>query len=297
MNLDDLTLFIQVVELKSFTRAAEVSGLPKSTVSRRIRALEDSLQTRLLERTTRSLTLTEVGEAFLHRAQKILQQVEETQQQITKSQGEFSGTLTLYGEEYLFDLCSEQISDFFERYPELSLTLHSHSENSQQMMEKRFDLMLMVGEQPDSSFIAVPLAKLQFDLYISPQLALKAKGTLSDEALLQTQPIALQEVAMQQCWPHTAFPLNRPPRFCVQSPRLLTDIVLQGKAIGCLPVAYANHQVHKGKLKTLFKGQYRFAQTIYGVYHSRWYVPAKVKLLLEDIRQQLPSLLAELEKS
>lgn len=293
MNLDDLALFVQVVELKSFTRAAEVNDLPKSTVSRRIRALEDSLETRLLERTTRSLTLTEVGEVFLHQAQQILRQVEETHRQITKSQGEYSGALTLYGAEYLFDLCSEQVSDFFERYPALSLTLHSYPENPQDLMDKRFDLMLMVGEQPDSSFIAVPLAKLHFDLYMG------VEGTnghqLNDEALLNNMPIAVQETSMQQCWPHARLPLLRPPRYSVQSPRLLTNIVVQGKAIGCLPVVFANHEVQQGRLKALFDGKYRFAQTIYGVYHSRRYVPAKVKLLLEDIRQHLPVLLTQLE--
>lgn len=98
MNLDDIALFIQVVEQGSFTKAADLNDLPKSTISRRIRNLEDSLQCRLLERTTRKLTLTDVGQEFLHRAYEITTHIEETQRQISRSQDDYTATLPCTGQ-------------------------------------------------------------------------------------------------------------------------------------------------------------------------------------------------------
>ncbi|MCH4294888.1 LysR family transcriptional regulator [Shewanella sp. 3B26] len=296
MNLDDVALFVQVVEQGSFTKAAELSGLPKSTVSRRIRDLEQSLRARLLERTTRHLLLTEVGEAFLLRARAILAAVEATELEVAGAQQTFEGELTLYAPDFLMEWCSPQIARFFDSYPELSLRVHDIGQTSSTLADKRFDLLLTLGALRDSSFIAHPMAKLQFDLYATPEYLQQHPLPEHPQILGQGHALAIMELAsLDLCWPLAKIPLFQRPRFCTQSPYLLRSLVLQHKVIGYLPVAMAGDLVTQGKLVPLYNRAARTAEQLYGVYHSRRFVPEKVKLLMEDIRAGLPGRLQQLE--
>ncbi len=288
MNLDDITLFIQVVEQGSFTKAADLNDLPKSTISRRIRNLEDSLQCRLLERTTRKITLTDIGQAFLQRAYELTTHIEETQRQISHSQDDYAGNLTLYGAEYLFRMGLDHINHFLQHYDNLSISIHTSSLPLNRMSECRFDLMLSIGELPDSSFVAVPLAELHYDLFISPKYLNLIGNDVTEEDVLTKHNIAIQELANNtQCWPHDKLPLKRSPRFVVESPDLLAGYVEEGMAIGCLPIALAKNEVGEGRLVNMFKSKYRFPMTVYAIYHSRRYVPAKVKLLIEELKDKM----------
>ncbi len=288
MNLDDIALFIQVVEQGSFTKAADLNDLPKSTISRRIRNLEESLQCRLLQRTTRKLTLTDVGQEFLHRAYDITTRIEETQRHISRSQYDFAGNLTLYGPEYLFRLGTSHINNFLLSYDNLSISIHTSSLPLNLMTERRFDLMLSIGALPDSSFVAVPIAELHYDLYISPKYLNLIGESVTEEEVLAKHNIAIQELANKEhCWPHDKLPLKRSPRFTVESPNLLTDYVKEGMAISFLPEPLAKHEVKAGRLLNLFQSQYRFPMTVYAIYHSRRHVPAKVKLLIEELKNKM----------
>jgi len=296
MNLDDIALFIQVVEQGSFTKAADLNDLPKSTISRRIRNLEDSLQCRLLERTTRKLTLTDVGQEFLHRAYEITSHIEETQRKVSRSQEDYAGNLTLYGPEYLFRMGTSHINRFLEQYSNLSISIHTSLLPFSSMSERRFDLMLSIGEQPDSSFIAVPLATLQYDLYISPSYLNSIGDNINKEAVVNKYNVAIQELNNgSHCWPHEKLPLERAPRFMVESPQLLTQYIVEGMAVGCLPVALAAPHVDDNHLLPLFESKYRFPMTVYAIYHSRRYVPAKVKLLIEELKDKLQEVIHRLE--
>ncbi|WP_026971829.1 LysR family transcriptional regulator [Aliagarivorans marinus] len=296
MNLEDIALFVQVVEQGSFTKAAALNDLPKSTISRRIRSLEDALHCRLLERTTRKLTLTGVGQQFLHRAYEITKHIEETQQQISQSQDDYSGNLTLYGPEHLFRMGTGQIGNFLKSYPSLSISIHTSALPLSAMTERRFDLMLTIGDLPDSSLIAVPIATLDYDLYISPEYLSHVGVDVTEEEVVATHNIAIQELSNHtHCWPHETLPLKRAPRFLVESPGLLTEYVKQGMAVGCLPVSLVRDEIAARQLISMFESRYRFSVPVYAVYHSRRYVPAKVKLLITEIREKLQTTIDELE--
>ncbi|MCG7585465.1 LysR family transcriptional regulator [Photobacterium sp. OFAV2-7] len=297
MKLDDMELFVKVVEQGSFTKAADYCEIPKSTVSRRIRDLEQSLKTRLLERTTRRLHLTEVGEAFFHKAQQILQEVETTEKEIAQKQGDYSGKLTVYAPDCILELCVDHVAQFCQDYPDISLNLHSDSQPQHLMAEKRFDLQLNIGEQPDSSFIARPLATLHFDYFASPDY-LAAHGVpktpadlqrLSTLTLTQGNPKAMAWRFHQQ-----ELPLNH--KCCVDSPYVLRALAVAGQGICCLPTIMVSNEIAANKLVRLFDGQYAFQQNLYGVYHSRRYVPNKVKLLLDEVEMLLQARIDSLEE-
>src|SRR5579872_388303 len=93
MDLNDIVVFTKVVETKSFTGAADVLGLPKSTVSRKLAQLEERLGVRLVQRTTRKLALTEIGEAYYARCSRIVADVAAAEQLVTDMQSSPRGRL------------------------------------------------------------------------------------------------------------------------------------------------------------------------------------------------------------
>lgn len=285
MKLDDMELFVHVVEQGSFTKAADFCDLPKSTVSRRIRDLEASLTTRLLERTTRHLHLTEVGEAFYHKAKQILQEVEITEKEIAQKQGDYAGKLTVYAPDSILELCIDHISRFCQEYPDISLVLHSSSQPQNLMPDKRFDLLVDIGTQPDSSFIARPLATLNYNYYASPDyLALHGEPQSPADLHHFTTLTLNQSNQKAMAWHFNQQELPLRHKCAVDSPYVLRALATDGQGICCLPLVLAAREVQANRLVPLFDGQQAFPLTVYGIYHSRRFVPSKVKLLLDDMK-------------
>ncbi|CAG23747.1 hypothetical protein PBPRB1899 [Photobacterium profundum SS9] len=298
MKLDDMELFVKVVEQGSFTKAADYCEIPKSTVSRRIRDLEQSLKTRLLERTTRRLHLTEVGEAFYHKAQQILKEVETTEKEIAQKQGDYSGKLTVYAPDCILELCVDHVAQFCQDYPDISLNLHSDSQPQHLMAEKRFDLLLNIGTQSDSSFIARPLATLSYDYFASPDYLAIDGEPKTPADLHQFSTLTLNQnnqKAMEWYFNQQELPLTH--KCTVDSPYVLRALAVANQGICCLPTIMVSNEIQANKLVRLFDGQHAFQQVLYGVYHSRRYVPNKVKILLDDVEMQLQARIDSIEGS
>lgn len=167
-DLSSLELFVKVVDLGSYTAAAEAFGVSKSHVSRQVSALEDRLGARLLNRTTRTLTLTEAGRMFHDRCTDILGQIEDAERAVTSLQTNPRGELRIsapmtFGVRYLAPV----IAEFMERNPELSVDAQLN-DRWIDVVEDGFDLAVRIGKLPDSSLIARRLADVRLFAYASP---------------------------------------------------------------------------------------------------------------------------------
>lgn len=167
---DDLIPFAQVVACGSFTGAARRTGMPKSTVSRRMATLEASLGERLLIRGTRALRLTEFGEAILHHGQRMLDDVSAVADTAQHRQVTPSGQLRVslppeFQELSLLPL----VRAYTARYPQVRLELDV-SPHPVDLMAGRFDLAVRVARQApdDGTLVARPLTELPHGLYASP---------------------------------------------------------------------------------------------------------------------------------
>jgi len=172
LNLDanDLVLFARIMEAGSFSKAAERVGLPKSTLSRRITALEATLGERLLTRSTRRLTITEFGEGILDHARRLLEETEATAALALHRQATPQGVLRVsmppdFGE---LDLAPALI-DFAAHYPAVRLELDL-SPRRVDLVAERFDLAVRVASQlpDDSTLVARRLTQFRTNLYASP---------------------------------------------------------------------------------------------------------------------------------
>lgn len=167
--LNDMALFVEVVKAKSFRRAAEAIGMPNSTLSRRIGALEKAIGLRLLHRTTRRIELTEAGQLYFERSKRIVDEARLAHEQLGEMLAQPSGLLRVslpvdFGTIYLAPL----IAEFAQCYPGISFEFDL-TPRRVDMVAEPFDVAIRMGELADSQLIARQLARLPRYLYASPR--------------------------------------------------------------------------------------------------------------------------------
>lgn len=167
-QLDGIDIFVAVVQARSFSGAARNLGISKSSVSKRLRRLEDRLGARLLDRTTRTLTLTDAGRGFFERCARILEDLSEAELAISLLHEAPRGTLRLalpmsFGIRYAGDA----VAEFLQLYPEVDIDMHL-SDRKVDIVDEGFDLAVRIGDLADSSLIARKLAPTRLYIVASP---------------------------------------------------------------------------------------------------------------------------------
>jgi len=184
MDIAELQAFVKVVQAGSFTRAAETLGTQKATLSRTVSQLEARLGVRLLERTTRSLSLTEVGRELFERAVGILGAVEDAERLVQQIHAEPRGVLRLTcGVEFGMLAVSGWIEGYLARYPQVAVEA-DFTGRLVDLVHEGFDLAIRIGALEDSRLAARRLGSLDYGLFASRDY-LARRGT----------PAAPQELA------------------------------------------------------------------------------------------------------
>ncbi len=187
-DADDLLLFARVAESGSFSRAAERVQLPKSTVSRRIAALEKRLGERLLQRTTRKLVITEFGQGVLDHARALSEEVDAALAFALSRQARPSGRLRVsMPGDFASNALEQPLADFVRDFPAVALELDL-SPRRVDLIGENFDLAIRMGElQDDAQLAARRLAVFTTGLYAAPTLLREHGEPLEPEAL-RTMP-------------------------------------------------------------------------------------------------------------
>src|SRR5690606_1814953 len=155
-SLKDLRAFKAVAEHRSFRRAAELLGVTRSSLSHTVRGLEDRLCTRLLHRTTRSVSLTESGEQFLARLDPILGDLNQLLEEVAGAHGRPTGTLRINGSEAAIRLLLTLVPEFLARYPGVELDLVAQGQLVD-IVEQGFDAGVRLGDAVPKDMVAVRL--------------------------------------------------------------------------------------------------------------------------------------------
>jgi DNA-binding transcriptional LysR family regulator len=168
LDLNDIVVFARVIEAGSFTAAARLLGMPKTTVSRRIAALEREVGVRLLQRTTRSLNVTDAGRLYYEESSQALRTIEDANLRLAEARAEPSGTIRIsapvgFGGYFL----SSAIFDFLATYPKTKVEL-CLTDDKLNLVENGIDLSFRTGILPDSTLIARKLGSTHRILCASP---------------------------------------------------------------------------------------------------------------------------------
>lgn len=175
-RIDLFRIFARVVECSSFTRAADTLGVPRSSVSAAVQELEGRVGVRLLHRTTRKVSPTQEGVALYERCQRVVADVEDTENLFRQTEAQPSGKLRIDVPGRIGRLIiAPALPEFLERYPQIDIDL-GVTDRAVNLVEDGVDCVVRVGPLSDSGLISRPIGKLPLINVASPAY-LKRHGT------------------------------------------------------------------------------------------------------------------------
>ncbi|MFM4648255.1 LysR substrate-binding domain-containing protein [Aeromonas bivalvium] len=290
---DELTLFVAVVEAGSFRQAAENLGMDNSVVSRGIKRLEEKLATLLLNRTTRRVSLTEEGSWYYQRAVKILSEMSEAEGLLLMRREQPEGVLRVdAATPFILHRLVPIIGEFRRRYPGIELQLHS-SEGFINLMERRVDMAIRIGELSDSSLRALPLGRSRLRLLASPAY-LSERGTprqpadllAGHELLGFLHPDHLNHWPLLSAEQGDRFPIT--PTLRASSGETLRQLALRGQGIVCLSDFMTGEDRASGALvEVLARSNSGASRPINGVFYSDAQRDIRLRVWLDFLKEQL----------
>lgn len=282
----DLRLFAAIADLGGITAAARKLGLTKSLVSRELAALEERLGTRLVQRTTRRVSLTDTGELLATYARRVVEEMDDAQAAIEATRETPRGDLKVSAPySVVRHLLAPRIAEFRDRYPEIRLALDP-SIRVVDLIEDNIDVAIRVGPLPSSSLVARRLAMVALVFVASPAY-LERRGTPHEPGdLIAHDIINLKRELGPETWALETATGQRPtvavtPLIAVNDPSIVIDLAAQGLGIAPVPLIYAQATIAAGRLVQVLPGHRRGSTPIHAVYPSRRILAPKVRAFVE----------------
>jgi len=285
MEFSELEAFVKVVQTGSFTRAAEGLGTQKAHLSRVVSNLERKLGARLLERTTRSLSLTEIGREIFERAVGILGAVEDAERVAHRMNSEPRGTLRLTcGVEFGMIAVSRWIAEYLERYPQVSVE-SDFTGRIVDIVHEGFDLAIRVGSLADSSLAARKLGELRYGLFASPAYLARRGTPRSPEALAGHDLLRFSGGSHRQGWRLTKgsaeYRVDAAGRLRINNSFAVRDAAVRGLGIALLPLAVARDALAAGALLRMLSAWSPPTVPVHAVFPGTRYLTPKVRAFID----------------
>lgn len=290
-SIGAIPIFVMVVETQGFSAASKALGISKSAISKRVSLLEEELGVKLLQRTTRKLSLTEAGEHYYHHARIALRAAQDADDAVAQLQGEPQGKLRIsspmsFGRLHLAPL----IPELLKRYPKLQIDLVME-DRVVDLVAQGFDIAIRGGDLPDSSLIARKLAPLRSVLCCSPDYISRfgKPAALSDLEDHNCLAFSHSQDVKEWCFidDDEMQSINVSGNYRVNNSEALREALLQGVGIGRLPTFVAGPDLKDGRLVALFEDYPMPEQAIYAVFPDRQYMPAKVRVFIDFVIEYL----------
>lgn len=285
ISLDDMVVFAVVVEQQSFTKAADTLGLGKARVSQVVSRLESNLETRLLNRTTRSLSLTEAGALYYQKCKEIQDIANLANTEVQQDTAEPSGLIrisTPVGSPELVRLLSE----FLKLHPKIRLDI-LESDGYQDLTEERCDIAIRASAAlADSSLYAVKIGEFTDMLCASRSYLerfppvnglqdLDQMNWLSHAIVHGHKHLVLKNNQQQ------VSVLNKEPSLSVRTTAMLRDFVLMGEGFAVMPSFVIENELKSGRIVRLLPELHGVTVSLYAVYQHKTLMPKKVRALID----------------
>ena len=290
-RLEGMRVFAQVVEAKSFSAAADKLAMSKSLASRHVSALERSLSVKLLNRSTRKLSLTEAGALFYEHCARIVQEAELAEERLTRTQSEPAGLVRVTAvQAFAVRHVLPALPEFYRKYPKIRVKL-SCSNRALDLGDEGFDLGIRVSFDPAPNLVARKLAVNRSVLCASPAY-LKRRGTPRRiEDLRKHDCVLFPPLAPKGLWT-----LRRDRRkysvpvagvFETDDMDAVRAAVAAGLGIGILPVYMAGDALREGQLVPLLR-QFQVVpeSAVYLVYLPNRTLSSRVRALIDFLAER-----------
>ena len=288
MMLDDLSLFIAIVEAGSLATAADRMQLPAATVTRRLQALERALGYKLLNRSARRMQLTAEGAQYYEQCRPLIHALRQATQRLDATLGAISGNIRVLAPVHLAQGYFRQAwSGFMQSYPEVTLEVEMSNELVD-VVGSGADLAIRVGEQQDSSLNQKLLASTDLMLVASPAYLQAAgvphtPGELEAHARIVGRP--LTRWTLRDPADSLEVVVQGAPRFQANQMDLALSMALDGLGIMLCPGTMGRQHVACGALVVVLPGCGTGRRHIYAAWSQQRYLPPRVRALLDYLSQ------------
>ena len=287
--MQSMAVFRRVAEAGSFSAVARETGMSQSSVSKHIAALEERLGTKLLNRSTRQLNLTEAGREYYHYCVRILNDFQEAEASVGKGKILPTGTLRLsatpaFGRRFIIP----RLGDFLDRYPDINID-YVVEDHYIDLVKEGVDLAIRVGPLEDSSLIARKIGTSRRVVIASSAYLIKHGFPKTPSDLERHQCLTYSLLKSPNNWffsstQHGDESVRVAGRFRASSNDALIDAAVAGLGIATTCDWHVDEHVRRGRLTVLLKDYRLTPYDINAVYPERRFVPQKVKRFIDFLR-------------
>lgn len=292
-QIEDIAVFTMVVDQGSFSGAGRKLGLSKSAISKRVDRLENALGLRLLQRSTRSLSLTEAGSAIHERATQSLSLLEEAKNHASNLNATPQGLIKLTTSVAFGKLCvAPVLSEFLRLFPDIKVQLVL-LDRTVDLVEEGFDLAIRLTRSPPELFVAKPLMPIEYVLCAAPAyLNGKRLRTPSDLTNLNCLFYGQQEISQEWSFQRGTRKetIKVSGNIVVNSSEVVRDLILQNVGIGLVARYAVAKELSNGSLCELlpaWKPTGFFAQTAFAVWKPQIHLPQKTRVFVDFLQARL----------
>lgn len=290
-GLSDVAAFVCVVQMGSFTAAAEKLNTSKSVVSKYVSRLEDRLGVKLFIRTTRSMTLTEIGQTFYNRACVGLKEIDEAEEEVSYLQGKPRGTLKInaplsFGALHI----APALGEFLQNYPEMSIDLR-FSDSKVDMVKEGFDLTVRITDKLEGNLVARRIAPCQHAIIASADY-IKKHGQPDDPQALADHNVLTYQY-QQSPWEWEFTRNGQTQHIAVtgsaqmNNSLAIREAVLAGVGISRMPTFIVGEDIKSGRLVQLLPEYQLLELNIYLIFASRLHLAPKVRSFIEFFAERM----------
>jgi len=289
LNLNHLLAFYWVAKSRNFTRAAAVLQMPKSTVSQQIRSLETRLGTRLIQRTTRKLVLTEIGELFFAHCERALSEAEEAERAARSYAAEPTGLLRVgLPATFARVFLAPVLPSFCRKYPQVKFEFVIPGRRMDPL-ENLLDVVIRIGRIEDSSYVIRKLGSLRRGLYAGPGYLKGRRIPEQPQDLTEHRLIATERDAGGAHWKlrhrdGREETVQFDPQIAVPDPLLAHDLASNELGIASLPEFVTHQGPPLMQVLELWKPT---DVEVVALYPARKFAPLKLKVFLQELEEKL----------
>jgi DNA-binding transcriptional LysR family regulator len=284
-DLERMAIFARVVEAKSFSAAARRLGLSKSLVSKHVTQLEKSLGARLLNRTTRNMSLTEAGAVFYEHCARIIEELEEAKLAVSRLHTEPRGVLRISSSVAFGRLhVAPAVAEFLAAYPELSVDMVT-TDRFVDLAEEGYDVVIRVTAEPGPTVVARKLAAFNRKMCATPEYFArhgmpKTPGDLERHNCL-TYTYFNPDPSWRLRGPDGDISVRAPGNLRLNDDDALAEAVLRGLGIALLPTFIIGKDLQSGRLQSVLSEYIPLERYIYAIYLPTRHLSPKVRAFID----------------
>ncbi len=289
--MDELDVFVAVVEGQGFSAAAKRLDTTPAAVSRRIKALEERLGVRLLQRTTRRIQLTEAGELYFREVSRLLGDLRAVEQQLEAVTAQPTGELRMvapmsFGQRRLAPV----VVRFALMHPKLRVSLKLEDRETD-IVSEGFDLAIRIAYPSDSSLVARAIGTVPRYFCASPEYLARRGTPRTPRDLQQHDCLHYNIISEREEWSFGGAQGDETvvikAAFCCNNGEVLAEAAMQGLGITLLPEFIVEDALADGRLVRVLEGRERSPLVLSVLYPSRRHVPVKTRLFIDYVIEKL----------